>query len=122
MKKLLAFILAFTVVFSMTAMFTPVSASGKDTKGITYINYLDFSPKNNKWDEKDADGNHIHTSFSGNDYVDENGNPGGDYYPHALYYSGINKGVEADYTFVQNGEVIRLSTMDTKNPGNISLI
>ena len=120
MKKLLAFILAFTVVFSMTAMFTPVSASGKDTKGITYINYFDFSGTvdpntgkytgNNQWANKDV------TSFRGDDYVDENGNPGGDYYPHALYYSGI-KGVEADYTFVQNGEVIRLSTENTNNPG-----
>lgn len=116
MKKLLAFILAFTVVFSMTAMFTPVSASGKDTKGITYINYLDFSPKNNKWDEKDADGNHIHTSFSGNDYVDENGNPGGDYYPHALFYSA--PGIK--YEFKQNDEVVRFYATDTDSEHGIA--
>lgn len=115
MKKLLAFILAFTVVFSMTAMFTPVSASGKDKSGISYINYLDFSSKNNKWDERDpADPTkYLHTSFKGTDYVDQNGNLGGDYYPFALI--DTVSGLKYDAT-KQDNEVIRLEAEDANSP------
>ncbi len=115
MKKLLAFILAFTVVFSMTAMFTPVSASGKDKSGISYINYLDFSSKNNKWDERDPEDptKYLHTSFKGTDYVDQNGNLGGDYYPFALI--DTVSGLTYDAT-KQNSEVIRLVAEDANSP------
>lgn len=122
MKKLLAFFLAFTVVFSMTAMFTPVSASGIGvTDQIAYIDYLDFSgdftkgdkPVKNQWAEKDADGNYVNESFKSDDFVDENGNPGGNYYPFALYKSSTG----LDYEFKQDYEVLRLTAKDTANPG-----
>ena len=115
MKKLLAFILAFTVVFSMTAMFTPVSASGKDISGISYINYLDFSAKNNKWDERDPSDptKYLHTSFKGTDYVDQEGNLGGDYYPFALV--DTVSGLTYDAT-KQDSEVIRLVAEDANSP------
>ena len=84
-----------------------------DISKIPEINYLDFRPEVNKWAEKDADGNYLYTSFDKDDYVDQDGNPGGDYFPFPLYYpiSGIN------YEFKNNGEVIRLTATDTKNPG-----
>ena len=115
MKKLLAFILAFTVVFSMTAMFTPVSASGKDKSGISYINYLDFSAKNNKWDERDENDHtkYKYTSFKGTDYVDQDGNLGGDYYPFALV--DTVSGLTYDAT-KQDNEVIRLVANDANSP------
>ena len=70
MKKFLAFFLAITVVLSMTAMFTTVGASGVDSRDIPYIDYLDFSSANNRWSEKDSEGNYIYTSFKASDYVE----------------------------------------------------
>jgi hypothetical protein len=113
MKKLLAFILAFTVVFSMTAMFTPVSASGMGTDEIAYMDYLDFSGDddngNNRWAKKDAEGNYVNTSFKDSDFA-----PGSVYFPFALH-DGYASGVK--YEFRQGGEVIRLTAETTENPG-----
>jgi len=134
MKKFLAFFLAITVVFSMTAMFTTVGASGVDGKNIPYIDYLDFSGEynsetkqwtdNNQWANRNDDGTLKHTSFSGSQYVDENGvvpeAKNGKYYPHALYLessdasNGYNKNLDMEFT--QNGEVLRLTATDTNNP------
>ena len=114
MKKFLAFFLAITVVFSMTAMFTTVGASGVDAKSIPYIDYLDFSSSKNQWAEKDDNDpeKYKYTSFGTADLLpDANGNP--KYFPHALYHSG--SGLE--YEFLQdNNEVIRLTAKDTNNP------
>ena len=114
MKKFLTFFLAITVVFSMTAMFTTVGASGVDAKGIPYIDYLDFSSSKNQWAEKDDNDpeKYKYTSFVTADLLpDANGTP--KYFPHALYHSG--SGLE--YEFLQdNNEVIRLTAKDTNNP------
>jgi hypothetical protein len=114
MKKFLAFFLAITVVFSMTAMFTTVGASGVDAKSIPYIDYLDFSSSKNQWAEKDDNDpeKYKYTSFVTADLLpDANGTP--KYFPHALYHSG--SGLE--YEFLQdNNEVIRLTAKDTNNP------
>lgn len=85
-----------------------------DLSKIAKINYLDFRPKMNKWAEKDADGNYVHTFFGDKDYVDENGNPGGDHYPFALYNDSV-KGV--NYKFTNYGETLKLTATDANNPG-----
>ncbi len=85
-----------------------------DLSKVAKINYLDFRPKMNKWAEKDADGNYKYTSFKGSDYVDENGNPGGDHYPFALYNDSV-KGV--NYEFTNDGETLKLTSTDVTNPG-----
>ena len=124
MKKFLAFFLAITVVLSMTAMFTTVGASGVDSRDIPYIDYLDFSSANNRWSEKDSEGNYIYTSFKASDYVDDNGlvpdpesGKTGKYYPFALRLDDNTYDKNLDMEFMQNGEVLRLTATDTTNPG-----
>ena len=85
-----------------------------DLSKIAKITYLDFRPEMNKWAERDADGNLVYTSFTAKDYVDENGNPGGDFFPHALY---DNYALGVKYEFKENGEILTLTATDATNPG-----
>ena len=118
MKKFLAFSLAIMVVFSMTAMFTSVGAVGKDANGIPTIDYFDFSPENNKWAERDAEGNLVHKSFTDSTMIEKDGVY---YYPHALYLEDNSYNKNLDMEFKQGGEVIRLTATNdddtTSSPG-----
>ena len=102
------------VLFSMTAMFTSVGATGHDASGIASIDYLDFSAKNNKW----VTDNPATGSFGDKDMIQVDGTY---YYPYAVYIdddspsSQYNKNL--DRTFVQDGEVIRLTATAQENPG-----
>ncbi len=122
MKKFLAFFLAITVVFSMASMFTSVGATRHDANNIPSIDYLDFSAKNNKWAERDAEGNLVYKRFTDNDFVDENGKNKaetgvvGTYYPFAIYLENNSYNKNLDMQFMQDGEVIRLTATSTDNP------
>lgn len=88
-----------------------------DLSKIAKITYLDFRPEMNKWAERDADGNLVYTSFTDKDLVDENGTPGGDLFPFALYLDGSGFNKNLDTSFEQNGETIKLTATGAENPG-----
>jgi len=111
MKKFLAFFLACMVVFSMSAMFTSVGAVGHDANDIPTIDYFDFSPENNKWAERDAEGNLVHTSFNDNTMIKDE-LTGKYYYPHALYLEDNAFNNNLNMEFMQGGEVLRLTATD----------
>ena len=113
MKKLLAFTLAIMVLLSMSTMFTSVGAASHDANGIASIDYLDFSPANNKWDERDAEGNLLYTSFNDSTMIEKDGKY---YYPHATYLENDGYNKNLDYEFLQGGEVIRLTATADDNP------
>ena len=114
MKKFLAFFLALMVVFSMSAMFTSVGAVGHDANGIPTIDYFDFSNDNNKWNERDSEGNLVHTGFSDKTMIESGGKY---YYPHAVYLENESRNKNLKYEFTQGGEVIRLTATGAENPG-----
>ena len=85
-----------------------------DLSKIAQIALLDFRTKTNKWAEKDKEGNYKYTKFKESDYVDKYGNPGGDYYPFALYLPQNSRGL--DYSFNEGGETLKLTSTNADNP------
>ena len=94
---------------SVTPEIPPVAAN------ISNISYLDFSVNNNKWSERDADGNLLHTKFKASQCVI--GSDGKAHYPFALYLENNGFNRHLDTSFAQNGETLKVTANHKINPG-----
>ncbi|MBQ8862083.1 MAG: hypothetical protein IJ021_05025, partial [Clostridia bacterium] len=123
MKKFLAIFLTAVTILSMATMCVSAAAPSKDGQ-LGYIDYLDFSAKNNVWAERYEEdvlddkgevvhkkGDLVHTSYGESDYV--NGA-----YPTALFLPDkYDYEDRLSYTFKENGEVAVFTSNTTGSAG-----
>ena len=112
MKKFLAIFLTVMLLLSMATMFVAAGYPVMSNE-IVSINFFDFSAENNKWAERDADGNLIKTSFTGAEM--ENG-----HYPHALFAESYSYDDNVSYEFTNGGEVMKIFTTDQTKDGGLA--